>query len=78
MKLTPDDAFSTVTQWAQRLRQGETTSVALTEFYLERLERLGPQFNCVVTLARDLALKQAAEADRLFAQGQDRGPLHGI
>ncbi len=78
MKLTAAEAFSTVAQWDQRLRRGETTSVALTEFYLERLERLGPQFNCVVTLTRDLALKQAAEADRLLAQGQDRGPLHGI
>src|SRR6201999_1462260 len=33
---------------------------------------------CVITLTRDLAMKQAAQADREIASGKYRGPLHGI
>lgn len=76
--LTANDAFTTVTKWAERLRRHEVTSVELTQFYLDRLERLGPQFNAVVTVTRDLALEQAKLADRDFAAGRDHGPLHGI
>ena len=38
----------------------------------------GPTLECVVTLTEDLALKQAARADREIAAGKYRGPLHGI
>jgi Asp-tRNA(Asn)/Glu-tRNA(Gln) amidotransferase A subunit family amidase len=46
--------------------------------YLARLEKHGPRLNCVVTLTRDLALEQAAAADREIKAGRYRGPLHGI
>jgi Asp-tRNA(Asn)/Glu-tRNA(Gln) amidotransferase A subunit family amidase len=46
--------------------------------YLARLKRYGPKLLCVVTLTEDLALKQAAEADREIKTGKYRGPLHGI
>jgi Asp-tRNA(Asn)/Glu-tRNA(Gln) amidotransferase A subunit family amidase len=42
--------------------------------YLERLKKFGPRLHCVVTLTEELALKQAAAADR----SKRRGPLHGI
>jgi Asp-tRNA(Asn)/Glu-tRNA(Gln) amidotransferase A subunit family amidase len=34
--------------------------------------------HCVITLTRDLALKQAKQADTEIAAGHYRGPLHGI
>lgn len=71
-------AFASVRELGDRLRRKEMTSVALTEFFLERLERLGPTFNAVVTITRDRALREAQQADRELAAGQDRGPLHGI
>src|SRR5262249_3996954 len=37
-----------------------------------------PLLKCVVTLTEELALKQAARADREIAAGKHRGPLHGI
>ena len=46
--------------------------------YLARLKRYGPKLNCTVTLTEELALAQAAEADREIKQGKYRGPLHGI
>ena len=46
--------------------------------YLARLKRYGPKLNCTVTLTEELALAQAAEAEREIKQGKYRGPLHGI
>jgi Asp-tRNA(Asn)/Glu-tRNA(Gln) amidotransferase A subunit family amidase len=50
----------------------------LAELFLDRLERIGPRYNAVVTVTRSLALAQAERADRELKQGLDRGPLHGI
>lgn len=71
-------AFATIGEFGAKLRAKETTSVALTEFFLERLERIGTAHNAVVTMTRDLALSQARQADADFAAGLDRGPLQGI
>uniref|UniRef100_A0A7C4QMM7 Amidase n=1 Tax=Schlesneria paludicola TaxID=360056 RepID=A0A7C4QMM7_9PLAN len=76
--MPPRWAFATIRELAAALRRGETTSRTLTEFFLERLERLGPTFNAVVTVTRELALSQAQRADEELAAGVDRGPLHGI
>ena len=46
--------------------------------YLERLKKHGPALNCVVTLTEELALAQAAQADKEIRAGRYRGPLHGI
>jgi Asp-tRNA(Asn)/Glu-tRNA(Gln) amidotransferase A subunit family amidase len=46
--------------------------------YLDRLKRHDPTLFCVVTLTEQLALAQAAEADREIAAGRYRGVLHGI
>jgi Asp-tRNA(Asn)/Glu-tRNA(Gln) amidotransferase A subunit family amidase len=54
------------------------SSVELTKLYLERLHRFNEMLNCVVTFTDDLALRQAAAADREMAAGHYRGPLHGI
>lgn len=71
-------AFATVADLGQRLRSREFTSVELTRFFLERLERLGPKLNAVVTVTRERALAEAQQADNELRSGRDRGPLHGI
>jgi Asp-tRNA(Asn)/Glu-tRNA(Gln) amidotransferase A subunit family amidase len=71
-------AFAPVTTLGALVRGREVTSVELTRMYLERLKRYDPRLHCVVTLTEDLALAQAAEADREIANGRYRGPLHGI
>jgi Asp-tRNA(Asn)/Glu-tRNA(Gln) amidotransferase A subunit family amidase len=45
---------------------------------VERLKKYGPKLNCVVTLTEDLALGQAAQADKEIRSGRYKGPLHGI
>jgi len=71
-------AFAPVAQLARWIEGRKLTSVRLTEIYLDRLERFNDKLNCVITLTRDHALKQARQADAEIASGDYRGPLHGI
>lgn len=76
--MTDDLAFASIPALGAKLRSGEASSVELTKFFLARLEKYGPRYNCVVNLTRDLALSQAEAADKELKAGKDRGPLHGI
>ncbi|HUY34182.1 MAG TPA: amidase [Pirellulales bacterium] len=78
MPLPPDTAWASLSTLGRRLRAKRFTAVELTEFFLDRVERHGKRLNAVVTVSGDLALRQAAEADRELAAGHDRGSLHGI
>ncbi|MGM0464344.1 MAG: amidase [Bacteroidota bacterium] len=71
-------AFKTVTELSQLIRNGELSSVELTKIYLDRLKKYGDSLYCVASLTENLALEQAERADREIAQGDYRGPLHGI
>jgi Asp-tRNA(Asn)/Glu-tRNA(Gln) amidotransferase A subunit family amidase len=71
-------AFLPVADLAGLIRSRQVTSTELTRLYLARLKRFDPLLRCVVTLTEELALKQAARADREIAEGRYRGPLHGI
>ena len=73
-----DFAFLTIAELGQLLRQKKTTASELAAYFLDRLERIGPRFNAVVTVTRERALDEAARADRDIRQGKWRGPLHGI
>jgi len=78
MPLPTATAFLSVRELGTKLRAQEFSAVQLTEFFLERLDRIGRELNAIVTLTRDLALAQAQQADADFAARTDRGPLHGI
>ena len=73
-----DVAFWPATHLAELIRTKEVSSVELTEMYLGRLKRYNPKLLCVVTLAEELGMQQAREADREIASAHYRGPLHGI
>ena len=73
-----DLAFATLPQLAELIRTRKVSPVELTKMYLARLQKYGPKLNCVVTLTEDLALTQAAAAEREIKAGKYRGPLHGI
>ncbi len=73
-----DLAFLPVTALAPLVQRREVSSTDLTKMYLARLKRFGPKLHCVVTLTEDLALAQAAQADKEIRAGKYRGPLHGI
>ncbi len=73
-----DIAFATVTQLSRWIEKRQLSSERLTRIYLERLQRFNPQLRCTITITRELALQQAKQADDEIAQGNYRGPLHGI
>src|SRR5437588_161725 len=73
-----DFAFLSIVWLGRLLRNTRTTATELAGYFLDRLERIGPRFNAVVTGTRERALAEAAQADREIGQGKWRGPLHGI
>ena len=60
------------------IRQGDLSSRELTEHYIERIERLDPEINAVVTRDFEVALKESAIADEQRHKGEFGGALHGI
>ncbi|HVL53185.1 MAG TPA: amidase family protein, partial [Vitreimonas sp.] len=72
-------ADRTIGEVADALRAGETTSRALTEACLERIERDGARLNTFLATDPEAALQAADAADAALAAGEgaDR-PLLGI
>ena len=70
--------YATLTEAGAALRDGDTTSVALTERLLRRIESLDGALNSYITVTADHALAQARRADDELREGRDRGPVHGI
>jgi Asp-tRNA(Asn)/Glu-tRNA(Gln) amidotransferase A subunit family amidase len=73
-----DVAFASVRELAELVKTRRVSSVALTEMYLERLQRYNPLLKFAITLTTERAQAQAREADADIARGKYRGPLHGI
>jgi Asp-tRNA(Asn)/Glu-tRNA(Gln) amidotransferase A subunit family amidase len=73
-----DIAFASVTRLSRWIESRKLTSERLTNIYLKRIDQFDPKLHCIITLTRDLALKQAKQADAEIAAGKYRGPLHGI
>lgn len=76
MKLNP--LYMPVRELSKHIREGKISPVELAEFFLGRLEKLGPDLNAVVTVTRERALSQARKAEKEIEAGLYRGPLHGI
>jgi amidase len=75
-----DESLATndATTLAAAIAKKDISSRELLELYLDRIERLNPAINAVVTLDADRALAAAAAADDLTAKGHTIGPLHGL
>ncbi|AXS41527.1 amidase [Breoghania sp. L-A4] len=67
----------TVAELGDALSSGRISSVDLVSMFLERIERLNPRINALVT-ADDTALAQARASDARRAAGSPLGPLDGI
>ena len=76
--MAEDVVFQSVRALAEGVRTRRLSPVMLAETFLDRLERLGPRYNAVVTVTRDRALEQARRAEAEIASGRYLGPLHGI
>ena len=66
------------TDLARALRSGACSAAEAVTAYLDRIDRLNPRLNAVITLAAARARREAALADRMRAAGRPLGPLHGL
>jgi amidase len=62
---------------AELIRARTVSPVEVVEAHLNRIERINPQLNAIITLAPD-ALERARAAESALAAGAEIGPLHGV
>ena len=70
--------FTPATELVAAIRAGKLSAVEITSTVLERIAALEPKLNGFAHLAAEQAMEAAASADRVLADGDSLGPLHGI
>jgi amidase len=75
-----DDDLCTrpATELAALVRAREVSARELMDAHLDRIERLNPSLNAIVTLDAEGARAAADAADARLAAGDEVGPLHGL
>jgi amidase len=75
-----DEALATqdATTLAAAIARKEVSSRELLDLYVDRIDRLNPKINAVVTLDVDRARAAAATADEMTSRGERAGVLHGL
>lgn len=67
-----------IIETAQALADGTTTAVAVTQAYLDRIERLNPELNAYVSVFAETALEEAKRSDERRSAGKTLGALDGV
>ncbi len=73
-----DLAFYSIAELAALIQAKKISSVALTQFFIDRLKKFADTLQCVISLTEDIAMQEAKQADAEIAAGKYRGLLHGI
>ena len=76
MNKTP--LFKNLRSIGKEIENKTISPTEITKYYLTRLNELGPEYNSVVTVTNELALKQAEAAEKEIMSGLYKGALHGI
>jgi amidase len=66
------------TDQATLVREGTVSALELVTAHLDRIERVNPRVNAIVTLVDEGAIAQARAADRRRARREELPPLHGL
>ncbi|MGL5631389.1 MAG: amidase family protein, partial [Azovibrio sp.] len=69
--------YSSLKELAAALAARKISSVELTRLHLDRIARLNPELNALITVDPDKSLAAARAADARLAKGE-AGPLTGI
>tara|TARA_E500000331_G_scaffold154565_1_gene150175 strand:+ start:9779 stop:11176 length:1398 start_codon:yes stop_codon:yes gene_type:complete len=78
MKSMEEILNGSVDGMAAAIRQGDVSSVELTNAFIARIEAVNPTLNALVMPTFDLARKYAERADQDLAKGEIQGVLHGV
>ena len=73
-----DLAYADLQTLAGALQRGELSPVELTQYYLERIDRLNGAFNAYLHVEPERAVAAARAAEQALLAGDSVGPLHGI
>ena len=73
-----DLPFVSASELSRLMAAKEVSPVEATEAYLERIESLDGKLRAFVTVTADAALDAAKRAEQEIAQGNSRGPMHGV
>ncbi|MEO6501320.1 MAG: amidase family protein [Jatrophihabitantaceae bacterium] len=73
-----EPAEHTAAEARELLAAGTLTALELTDFYLDRIERLNPRLNAVLALDADGARAAARASDARRRDGAPLGPLDGV
>ncbi|MFE3260326.1 amidase [Nocardia sp. NPDC059229] len=73
-----DICYASARELAGWLRARQVSAVEVVRAHLDRIERINPKVNAIVTLVGEQALDAARAADQRMAAGAEPGPLHGI
>jgi amidase len=76
--VSEDLCFLPATELAAMLRRRELSARELLDAHLDRIDRLNPAINAIVSLDVDGARREAVEADAKLARGEAVGPMHGL
>jgi aspartyl-tRNA(Asn)/glutamyl-tRNA(Gln) amidotransferase subunit A len=68
----------TIAPVSRLVRARKLSPVEITQAVLDRIARLQPGLNAFITIADELALRQARKAEKEILRGKYRGVLHGI
>ncbi len=68
---------NTIPQLIQAMQAKQLTATELTQFFIQRIDKLNPQLNAVIAM-NPHALTIAKQLDKELIEGNVRGPLHGI
>jgi amidase len=73
-----DICLLTAREMAGLLRHRELSAREVVDAHLERVERVNPAVNAIVTVTAERARDEARAADDRLAAGLETGPLHGL
>jgi amidase len=73
-----EPAFMSAVDLARMLRGKRISSVELTQYFIDRIERYDTKLNAVVVRDFERALVAARKADEALARGVPLGALHGV
>jgi amidase len=72
------DHYSPARTMADAVRTRQMSARELLELHLDRIARVNPDVNALVSIDPERARQQAAAADEALARGAEVGPLHGL
>lgn len=68
----------TIEELAIGLAKKEFSSLELTNIFLDRILKYQKQFNCFITITKDVAIEAAKQADLVLSKNDKVSPLTGI